>query len=266
LLHFLHGNSFCGLVYKPMLETLSQHFDLWLSDVQGHGDSDAGSRFVGWNQCASLAFKAFDQQQAAFSQVPKFAVGHSFGGVLTGLILADHPQLFQRAVLLDPVLFPPSMALAGVVAQNMRVSRFLPLARASKQRRAHWPSRQAAIEALHERGTYKGWTSSAMKAFAEHALRPADDGSGVVLKCPPRRESEIFSSVPKGMWKKLNQLATPTLVLHGNRTFPFIAPSAMRWSTNNPHVTTKEVVGNHCFMQCEPDLAANEVSRFLLAQ
>ncbi len=249
-----------------MLQALSQSFDHWLSDVQGHGDSEVGGRFVGWNECASLAVQALEQHQQAFSKVAKFAVGHSFGGVLTGLILADHPRLFQRAVLLDPVLFPPSMALAGVLANSMRVSRFLPLARASRKRRAHWPSKQAAMEALHERGTYKGWTPSAMQAFAEHALRPADDGNGVVLKCPPSREAEIFSCVPKGMWKKLNQVATPTLVLHGNRTFPFIAPSAMRWSASNLYVTTREVAGNHCFMQCEPTLAAREVSRFLLAR
>ncbi len=246
-----------------MLQALSQHFDLWLSDAQGHGDSDVGRQFVGWNLSASLAAEAFSQHQAAFSQVPKFAAGHSFGGILTGLIMADHPHLFQRAVLLDPALFPPTMVFAGVLAQNMRVSRFTPLARASRQRRWHWPSRQAAMDALHERGTYKGWTPSAMQAFAEHALRPADDGNGVVLKCPPSREAEVFASMPKGMWQSLNQVATPTLVLHGSRTFPFIAPSAQRWSANNPHIKEKKVAGNHCFMQCDPNMAAHEVSHFL---
>ena len=40
LLHFLHGNGFCGRAYEPMLRHLARDFDLWLCDVQGHGDSD----------------------------------------------------------------------------------------------------------------------------------------------------------------------------------------------------------------------------------
>ena len=47
MLHFLHGNGLSSLTYAPMLRHLSEHFDLFLSDVQGHGDSDHGSRFRG---------------------------------------------------------------------------------------------------------------------------------------------------------------------------------------------------------------------------
>ncbi|NES11605.1 alpha/beta hydrolase, partial [Pseudomonas laurentiana] len=109
LLHFLHGTGFCGLVYRPMLEVLSESFDLWLSDVQGHGDSDHGGAFLGWNRTAELALEAFEAGRGAYANVPCFALGHSFGGVLTSLILAREPALFQRAVLLDPVLFSRAM-------------------------------------------------------------------------------------------------------------------------------------------------------------
>ncbi len=58
--------------------------------------------------------EAFEAGRGVFGAVPCFAVGHSFGGVLTSLILARHPELFRRAVLLDPVLFTPTMI--GVMA------------------------------------------------------------------------------------------------------------------------------------------------------
>ncbi len=48
LLHFLHGNGFCGRTYEPMLRLLAEDFDLWLCDIQGHGESDHGGRFHGW--------------------------------------------------------------------------------------------------------------------------------------------------------------------------------------------------------------------------
>ena len=59
LLHFLHGNGFCGRTYEPLLRLLAADFDLWLCDVQGHGDSDHGGRFHGWNRSAELAVEAF---------------------------------------------------------------------------------------------------------------------------------------------------------------------------------------------------------------
>lgn len=247
-----------------MLQHLQAHFDLWLCDVQGHGDSDLGGAFKGWNLNAEQAAAAFKQHLHVFGDVPRFAVGHSFGGVLTALMLAEHPQLFQRAVLLDPVIFPPSMAFAADVAQTMGVSRFAPLARAARQRRQHWPSREAAITALTGRGTYKGWVPEAMQAFADHALREADDGQGVVLKCPPSREAEVFSTVPRGLWSALRKVHTPTLVAHASQTFPFIAPSAKRWAQHNRHVSVQQVEGGHCFMQCSPQLATDHIETFCL--
>ena len=47
VLHFLHGNGFCTRTYEPMLGLLAEQFDLWLCDLQGHGQSDHGGRFVG---------------------------------------------------------------------------------------------------------------------------------------------------------------------------------------------------------------------------
>ncbi len=265
VLHFLHGNGFCGLVYEPMLKALSADFDLWLSDVQGHGDSDAGERFVGWNRSADWAIEAFTAHLPLFGNVPRMAAGHSFGGVLTCLALSTHRELFERAVVLDPVIFPPAMAWSITMASSMGLAAHTPLARAARRRRAHWPDRRTAIDSLRGRGAYKGWHEDALQAFGTHALRPADDGEGVVLKCSPNREAEIFGSSPIGLWSALRLVRTPVRLIHARHTFPFVAPSAHQWRLMNRHVTVEEAPGGHCFMQEQPDDAAQRVRRFLLA-
>ncbi len=265
LLHFIHGNSFCGRVYEPMLAALNTDFDLWLSDVQGHGDSDAGDRFVGWNRSADLAIAAVKAHLPLFGDVPLMAAGHSFGGVLTCLALSSHRELFQRAVVLDPVLFPAAMAWSLTMAETMGLAAQTPLARSARRRRAHWPDRHTAIESLRGRGTYKGWREDALQAFGEHALRPADDGDGVVLKCAPSREAEVFGSGPVGLWSALRLVRTPVCVIHAGHTFPFVAPSALQWRGMNRHVSVEQVPGGHCFMQEDPEDAAERVRRFLLA-
>jgi pimeloyl-ACP methyl ester carboxylesterase len=245
---------------------------LWLSDIQGHGDSDVGGAFVGWNRSAELAAQAFEQHQHVFGDVSRYAMGHSLGGVLTSLVLAQHPALFKQAVLLDPVLLPRRLLLGARGLSAMGMSKHLPNVANALKRRSHWPSREEAVNALRGRGTYKGWTESAMAAFGEHALRPAVHGNGsgngigagVVLKCPPSREAEVFGSVPKGLWLALRKVQTPTMVLHGDNTYPFIAPSARHWAKLNAKVSSMQVAGNHCFMQCSPEQTADQVVAFLL--
>lgn len=262
LLHFLHGNGFCGRTYEPMLRHLAEHFDLWLSDAQGHGDSDHGGKFVGWNRSADLAVEAVKAQGQAFKSVPWFAAGHSFGGVLTSLIVAEQPKLFQAAVLLDPVLFTPSMLLGASVAELTGVMRHTPLARQARGRRDHWASRDEARANLTGRGTYKGWADEAMDAFLTHALADVEDG--VRLKCRPSREAEIFGSMPDRLWSLLARVRTPVHVLHARHTFPFVSESVARWAGLNDHVSAQQVPGGHCFMQEHPADAARLVTAQLL--
>ncbi len=262
LLHFLHGTGFCCLAYRPMLEVLSESFDLWLSDVQGHGDSDHGGAFLGWNRTAELAVEAFEAGRGAYADVPCFALGHSFGGVVTSLILAHEPALFQRAVLLDPVLFSRSMIAVLGVASMVGMHRRHTLARKAATRRSHWPDRAAAHAGLQGRGTFKGWSDAALQAYVEHAL--TDCGEGVALKCRPSREMELFSSFPRRLWASLAKVRTPTLVLHGEQTYPFVPPSVARWVSINRCVTSAVVPGGHCFMQEHPADSAKRVEAFLM--
>ncbi|ANQ85288.1 hypothetical protein dqs_2257 [Azoarcus olearius] len=263
VLHFVHGNGYCGRTYSPLLELLARDFDLFLSDVQGHGDSDHGGRFHGWNRTAELALEAWQARGKVFGDVPLHAMGHSFGGVITSLMLARQPQRFRRAVLLDPVLFSPAMiglmALSDVVGLYSRNG----LAQRARKRRSHWPDRETAYVALHGRGMFKGWTEPALRAYVDHALREAPDG-GVELKCRPTREAEIFSSYPRRLWASLAKVTTPTLVLQGADTYPFAAKGIARWSAENMHVRHSVLPGGHCFMQQDPATTADAVRAFLI--
>lgn len=264
VLHMLHGNGFCGRTYSPMLEALAGNFDLFLSDVQGHGDSDHGGRFHGWNRTADLCIEAWQAHAGRFGNVPVMLVGHSFGGVLSALMMAHQPTLARRAVLLDPVLFTPAMIglmalsdVVGLYSRNM-------LAQRARKRRHHWPDRETARRLLEGRGMFKGWADEALQAYMEHAVRESPDG-GVELKCSPRREAEIFGSFPKRLWSSLERVKTPTRVLYGENTYPFVSSAVSRWCMSNPHASAQRVPGGHCFMQEQPKKAAALVRDFLLS-
>lgn len=262
LLHFLHGNGFCGRTYEPMLACLAEHFDLWLCDAQGHGDTEHGGRFHGWNRSAELASEAFEAGRGVFGEVPRYALGHSFGGVLTSLILARHPELFRRAVLLDPVLFSRPMIGVMALSELLGLHRRNVMAKKSAARRRHWPDRGNAFALLQGRGIFRGWEDAALQAYVDHGLKDAADG-GVELKCRPSREVDIFSSFPKRLWPALGKVRTPTLLIHGDSTYPFVGQSAARLAALNPQVRVLQVPGGHCFMQEHPQASAERVLAFL---
>jgi pimeloyl-ACP methyl ester carboxylesterase len=260
LLHVLHGNGLCARTYAPMLAPLAERFDLWLCDAQGHGDSDAGERFLGWNANAAMVARAFRAHHPK-PHVPAFAVGHSFGGVTTALMAAADPSLFQRLVLLDPVIYTPLVAASVALLERTGLQGLLPLVRATRRRRTRWPSRDDAFARFRGRGVFADWRDDALRAYVDHGLR--EDGEGVTLKCPTSIEATIFSSGPVGLWRQLDRLATPTLLIHGDRTLPFVGPSARRLAARHPHVHVDAIQGSHCFMLAQPEATAARVAAFL---
>lgn len=263
LLHFLHGNGFCTRSYEPMLEHLAADFDLWLCDLQGHGESDHGGRFLGWNRNAELALEAFSAGRERFGEVEAYACGHSFGGVLTSLILAGHPDVFRRAVLLDPVLFPRSLIGLRSSLSLLGIRRN-PMADGARARRHHWPDRDSAYAALHGRGIFRGWEDAAFRAHIDHALKGHAE-LGVELKCRPSREADVFDSMPERLWPALKRIRTDTLLIHGEKTYPFVLQSARKLAASNARVTSRATPGGHCFMQEHSVTAAQQVKAFLLS-
>ena len=45
----------------------------------------------------------------------------------------------------------------------------------------------------------------------------------------PAREAEVFASYPRQLWRNLARVVTPTLVLHGAASYPFVARGVARW-------------------------------------
>ncbi len=264
VLHFLHGNGYCGRVYWPMLRILEASFDIFVSDMQGHGDTGHGGRFRGWNRTAELVLDAWHARAGAFGGAPRFALGHSFGGVITSLILAGAPGEFQRAMLLDPVLFTPIMIGVMALSDVAGLYHLNTMARKARKRRSHWPDRVSARSYLCERGMFRGWTPEALDSYVEYALRESP-GGGVELKCQPGREAEIFGSFPRRLWKSLARVKTPVRVEYGEASYPFVAAAVKRWQTINPAVSSARVPGGHCFMQQYPEAAAERVKTFFLS-
>ena len=259
LIFFLHGNGFCGLTYLPMLKALVEDFDLLIMDLPGHGDSDVGWSFKPWNasaQCAIEVLRHFYPKD-----VPVYGVGHSYGGVLTALMAAKQQDLFDKCLLLDPVIFPPVMVNSMKVMDFLGLLNKTKLAKTAKNRNQHWESKEAAFNALHGKGGFKGWRDDALKAYVDYAI--GDSKYGVSLKCPAKIESKIYGSHPRKLWDSLKAMSVPCHILMAEKSFPFIKQSVNQLDGLERY-TYERIEGGHCFMQEQPEYAADKVKEWLL--
>ncbi|HLV47951.1 MAG TPA: alpha/beta hydrolase [Aliidiomarina sp.] len=260
VLHFIHGNSYCGRIYEPMWKALYPHFDIFLHDVQGHGDSDLGGKFVGWKRCAELVIAVWENYRGMWGNVPQIGMGHSFGGVLTSVIAATNAHFFERLVLLDPILMPPRYLRWVEPLQNLGLYKLNPYSGRARKRRAQWPDKESALVGLTGRGMFKGWSDDAMHAYVDYGMNSTEQG--VQLKCAPSREAEIFGSYMPRLWKTLARLETPTDIMYGSETYPFLQETMAKLEAL-PTVHIEIVPGGHCFMQEHPEATAERIIKLL---
>lgn len=257
IVHFLHGTGFNGMVYWPLLRQLLPHFDLVITNAQGHGGSDTGNTFFGWEANAALIHEALQHRKAQWGHVPVIGMGHSFGGILTTLVANRPPAVFERLLLLDPIFLPPSHIVLSSLLRATGLIKKAPMVKLARQRRAHWPDRDAARQSLYQRGVFRGWDDEAFNAYIDHALDERDDG--VHLLTPTWLEAQVFSGYANSIWRNIRQLRLPCHVIIGDKTFAHVRNGLQRALRLNPHITQAIVPGGHCFMQEQPAVAAAAV-------
>ena len=263
LIYFLHGNGFCGLTYLPMLKALIDDFDLIISDLPGHGDSDVGRKFAPWNgsaKCALDVLHYFSQQLPEGTKV--YGLGHSYGGVITGLMAGRDPSCFDKCLLLDPVIFSKNMLNLMKAADFVGLLDNTKLAKSARNRNQHWPNRVTAYKALRGKGGFKNWSDESLHAYVSYALTESRDG--VSLKCPAKIEAKIYSSYPNRLWSYLKKVSMPCKILMAKKSFPFIRDSVGKLS-HHPAYSIDTIEGGHCFMQEQPQVAAEQIKAWLLA-
>lgn len=265
LIHFMHGNGFCGLAYEKMLEPLLPHFDLFISDSQGHGDSDAGEQgYAGWRKSAAYALEAWQAFSGHWRDVPNIASGHSYGGILTSLIMAQKPGLFDRAVLLDPTFAPSLASHTWVLMSQVGLAKHMTLPKQARARSTRWENDEELWQYFHHRGVFKGWDDDCLRSYLTHAMHRDSDGV-IHLKCPPEIEASIFSTYPQWLWRSLRKVRDPVTILYGDKTFGFLLKALPKLRKTNPMFDMIEMPGSHCFMQEDPAASSAKILELLKA-
>lgn len=256
LLH--HATGFCAALWAPVAERLRPHFRVVAMDARGHGDSskpEPGEAYA-WENFGR------DAAAVAASLAPEcgpvaLGVGHSMGGTALLLAAAARPDLFERLVLVDPIVRSEVLARST----EGHAAHASPMVEGARRRRAVWESRDEARAKWSAKDMFAGWSPRVFELYLAHALADRPDGR-VELRCPTEVEASVFQHAPElDAMSSAERVAAPTLVLWARRgNFPRAHFEALAARMRDGHV--RDADAGHLVPMEAPELVAAEALAF----
>lgn len=256
---FCHATGFCGGVWEPMIDVLTERFRCFSLDFRSHGRTALpdGVEPV-WTGFADdlLAVVAAVRDEVG-SGVPIGAVGHSMGG--TAIILAEvrHPGTFSRAWTFEPILLPHAPVLRGDEGPE--------IAQAARRRRSAFDSRQAALERYRSRPPLGLLDEGVLTAYVTHGFVDRDDGT-VELACSPAQEAAVFEHHNTGARELVADVRIPFMMgASGDGGEP--GARVVSAAADHPHLSLVSYPDlTHFGPLQEPNRLAVDVARFFAGE
>jgi pimeloyl-ACP methyl ester carboxylesterase len=188
-----HANGFCAATYALIAVGIRHRYRVVSVDARGHGDSTAvaaagdPSAYDWTRMAADYAVALSRLVEDLGRDGVRFAVGHSFGGVLTLAAAAQRPGLVEEALLLDPVVIPPASG------SEKSPTRGPNLADMARRRRADFSTREEAYDHFAGRGLFEAFRPEALALYVGEGMTETTSG-GIRLKCDPTVEAAVFEN------------------------------------------------------------------------
>jgi pimeloyl-ACP methyl ester carboxylesterase len=257
---FHHANGFCAATLDLVARPLTKHFRVIGMDARGHGDSSKPSA------AGAYQWREFGADLAAVARALAAEVGgrialglgHSFGGTSMLLAAADEPALFQRLVLVDPVLHAPRAIESW---DPERLARAGSLVERASRRRTIFPDRAAARENWRDKELFADWDPRAFDLYLAEGMADRPDGQ-VELKCAPEVEAAVYAAGPTtDVWERVEKIPVPVLLLwaqHGDFPRAVFADYAARMAD----ARIQDVDAGHLVPMEQPQLVIDAALSF----
>jgi len=238
-LHFLHANGMCAGTYTPLLNMLSNDYEVTASDLRGHGDSspvDLTTRFY-WDSYSN----DLTELLKIHYREPVLAIGHSMGGTISAFCAAQNHELFKGLVIIDPVIFSPFMTRVIQLIRLFKQQHRFPLVMQARRRKSHFiTDKDVQSRFKVGRGMFKNWKEDYVKAYKLCALNYNKDESAD-LKCNPELEAQNFEYIPPQTWRLLKKIKCPVLILQGEHSDILNDKTAKKLSNLSKNITVLKI-------------------------
>ncbi|WCL49152.1 alpha/beta fold hydrolase [Leptospira sp. GIMC2001] len=181
---FAHANGYSAGCYKYYHQALQKKFRIIAFDFVGHGKSESTLNFSNWLFFRDQLLEVLKSRISPGEKA--IGIGHSLGGASTLLSCKEAPELFEKAIVLDPVVLGFRITTLAKIFGN-------PLAKVAKKRRKQFQSIELVRRAFRNFPAFANWEESVFQDYLDSCLRPTGNKKEVELCCDPEVEARIFS-------------------------------------------------------------------------
>jgi len=224
-IHFSHANGYPPLCYKPLLNLLSNNYHV-LSMLQRPLWPGSDPKEINdWSPLAKDLLSFLDQR----SLTTTIAIGHSVGAINSLRAAILDPNRFKALVLIDPVLFIPSVILFRKLIWSMDlIYRHHPLIKAARYRRSEFKDRESIIRGFRSKPIFRYLDDISLQTYIEGITTAKPEG-GYKLTYSPDWEMRIYATGilrDMDLWRNIPKLEIPVLLIRGGETDTFLPAAA----------------------------------------
>jgi len=259
---FLHANGYPPECYRPLINRLSEHYQV-LSMLQRPLWPDSSpNEITDWNPLTDDFLRFLDEQLIDTS----IAVGHSVGGIVALRAALRQPERFRALVLIDPVLFPPYIIRFWKIINGLGLGYQLhPLVKAARKRLREFDDLDRLFKGYRRKPVFRYMGDPELRAYVEGIACPGELGYKLCFNAD--WEMRIYvTSVWSDMdiWHSLPSMKIPLLIIRGAETDTFWASTARRVQRNVPAARVVTVPqATHLVPLEHPDEVYQAVETFL---
>ncbi|QJR79494.1 alpha/beta hydrolase [Alteromonas pelagimontana] len=255
-LHFAHANGFPAASYQTLFQQLPKEWKILSVPQFGHS-----SRFpvaANWqHQVTELIDYVANH---ADDSEPVFAVGHSFGAVISFMAACEAPSLFKGVIMLDPPLVTGAYSwLLKLLKHTPLIDKITPAA-LSQNRRRKWQKDTDLVAYFQAKGLFKNMDRRCVEDYVQGVMKERNGHWELGFNVDV--ETAIFRHVPHNLKRYAGKLQCPALLVTGQDTAVCVPPQRNSFIRANK-LTHQEVQGGHMFPLEYPDIVASVISSTL---
>jgi len=199
----IHATGFHARCWDKVIAALPAGYRAIAPDTRGHGLSEKAGRMTDW----SLAARDAGELATHLNLRGAIGVGHSKGGHTLVQVAAAAPEIFERLLLIDPVLLPPQTYRHGSASAQ-------PNEHPVSRRRNVWSSWEEMFESFRGRYPFSLWQPDILVDYCRFGLVMRPSGEGYELACPPEIEASVYlGSSNLDIWELAKSIPVPVTVI-----------------------------------------------------
>ena len=260
LIHFLPGNSFTPCTYQKVLNNLSDNFLIKISILRALWNQKTPPNFKNWDIFLNDYIESFKNEKNIIG------IGHSIGGNILLKAAIKQPEKFDKIILLDPTLFPPTTIYAWRLISLFKAqSYFLPYINSAENKKMQYNSTEEMFQSYRKHKIFSKFSDDDLLLFVKSLT--IEKGDKVQLVFDNKWDAQIYRTgllSDMFIWDNIDKLKTKAFIIRAEHSDAFYKKTAKIILRKNSNIEIKTIKNSdHLFPINNTESTISLIQKFL---